>query len=798
MKITYLKYFLVFFSNFLFLSAWAQALPDAYTTDWSFAGYNGDIPEPTDILTPSGLDKTGATDMSDIVNAAVTAQNGKSNGGVVYLPEGTYLFRKPLSLKSNVTLRGASADKTRLRFDLSGDNDPILIKGSLPSTTNNPEQRLGVSAARGSKVITLENTCLSNVTKGKMVMLYRQPGIHAYPGDSWAQTANSMQMLHVEQAKGKEVTFVEQLRSDFKVSDAACIRVVSSIRNVGLEDFSLTCVNKQYSGEDPSSNNIAIDYADSCWITGVESAYSNSAHVNIRRSSNIQISGCYFHHAHGWGGGGSGYGVCLTGGAGQVLVANCIFDSLRHAMLIQGFANGNVFAYNYSARTHRTDASPYDAAGDIILHGNYAHSNLFQYNVANTLSIDNPHGANGPRNVFLRNRLTRYGIYILEQRSNNDYAKQQLDAGVQNDSTVLIANEVTRAKQYVSSTYSYGDYRIFSGSKGNIETGNRQQGSVVSGNASNADAYRSFYNLNKPLFWDVSDDWFAIGGSQIGATIPAVKRYEGSSPKTDSRKKLFSGCTSAKPVVVSSRTYHVGDTVFPLSVNGVHLKWYTTAHGGTGSATAPVQQTSTAGVQTFYVSQTQDGCAESERAAITVTVLEKETTTPCTSAKPVVSNQTCNVGDAAPPLSAVGEQLRWYTVAHGGTGSATAPVPLTSTAGVQTFYVSQTESGCTESERAAITVTVSEKKEETPTEISPNEAAVKIFPNPFSDALHVEVNDNAEINLHSMDGAMMLRLHIGGEGWINTSQLPEGAYVLKVQGKRVSESRVVVLARGKM
>ncbi|MBP8157479.1 MAG: lamin tail domain-containing protein, partial [Flavobacterium sp.] len=65
---------------------------------------------------------------------------------------------------------------------------------------------------------------------------------------------------------------------------------------------------------------------------------------------------------------------------------------------------------------------------------------------------------------------------------------------------------------------------------------------------------------------------------------------------------------------------------------------------------------------------------------------------------------------AAVPLTAtavVGGTLNWYgTNATGGTASATAPTPVTTTLGTTTYYVSQTVSGC-ESPRAAITVTVS-------------------------------------------------------------------------------------------
>jgi gliding motility-associated-like protein len=49
--------------------------------------------------------------------------------------------------------------------------------------------------------------------------------------------------------------------------------------------------------------------------------------------------------------------------------------------------------------------------------------------------------------------------------------------------------------------------------------------------------------------------------------------------------------------------------------------------------------------------------------------------------------------------------LLWYTVSTGGTGSATAPVPSTATAGTTSYYVSQTINGC-EGPRAQIDVVV--------------------------------------------------------------------------------------------
>jgi 1,4-alpha-glucan branching enzyme/nitrous oxide reductase accessory protein NosL len=152
------------------------------------------------------------------------------------------------------------------------------------------------------------------------------------------------------------------------------------------------------------------------------------------------------------------------------------------------------------------------------------------------------------------------------------------------------------------------------------------------------------------------------------------------------------------PVVSSPVTYCQNATATALTATGSGLLWYTTATGGTGSATAPVPSTAAAGSTTFYVSQTTS-CGEGPRAAIVVNV----------NATPVAPTVTPTVtycqNATATALTATGSNLLWYTVATGGTGSATAPTPSTTSAGSTTFYVSQTVSGC-EGPRASITITV--------------------------------------------------------------------------------------------
>lgn len=77
----------------------------------------------------------------------------------------------------------------------------------------------------------------------------------------------------------------------------------------------------------------------------------------------------------------------------------------------------------------------------------------------------------------------------------------------------------------------------------------------------------------------------------------------------------------------------------------------------------------------------------------------------CTVSAPgIITPVTYCQNAAAAPLTASGSNLLWYTVATGGTGTSTAPTPVTTSGGSSAYFVSQTI-GC-EGARAQINVVV--------------------------------------------------------------------------------------------
>ncbi len=152
------------------------------------------------------------------------------------------------------------------------------------------------------------------------------------------------------------------------------------------------------------------------------------------------------------------------------------------------------------------------------------------------------------------------------------------------------------------------------------------------------------------------------------------------------------------PTVTTPVVYCQGATATALTATGTNITWYTVPAGGIALAGAPTPSTTTVGSTTYYV-QSNNGTCVSPRAAITVTVnatpLAPTVTTPVTY---------CQLATAT-ALTATGTNLLWYTVPALGTGSTTAPTPITTTVGTTNYYVSSTLGTC-EGPRATIVVNV--------------------------------------------------------------------------------------------
>lgn len=217
-------------------------------------------------------------------------------------------------------------------------------------------------------------------------------------------------------------------------------------------------------------------------------------------------------------------------------------------------------------------------------------------------------------------------------------------------------------------------------------------------------------HLTTPATGSATYSWTGPNGFNSNQQNPDILGATPSNSGTYTVSVTVNGCSSSSastnvivhPIPAAPGTSNISHCQFSvppaLTAVGQNLLWYTVSIGGLGTATAPVPSTAIAGQNTWYVSQTVNGC-ESPRSSITVTIVPKP------QAPLVLSPVTyCQYMPAA-PLAANGLNLLWYTNASGGTGASTAPVPQTTVPGTTIYYVSQTVNGC-ESDRAAITVII--------------------------------------------------------------------------------------------
>jgi gliding motility-associated-like protein len=184
--------------------------------------------------------------------------------------------------------------------------------------------------------------------------------------------------------------------------------------------------------------------------------------------------------------------------------------------------------------------------------------------------------------------------------------------------------------------------------------------------------------------------------SNVGTFIYYFSESNGNCESSRTSVSVTVNAIPNPPSVTDTIAYCQNQPGNALSPSGNEYLWYTTASGGSGSATAPVPSTSTTGVTTYYVSQTQNNC-ESNRDSIKV-VVNTGFNAPASADVTYCQNATAN------PLTPNGTGYNWYSVSTGGTAQLSV-TPTTDVVGTSTYYVSQGSGSC-ESPRTAVNVSI--------------------------------------------------------------------------------------------
>lgn len=499
-------------------------------TDWSKAGLLNQFPNFDTInVLEQGIVADGATPCDQALKTLLN--DFKDNPTVFFFPPGEYYFTQGIQLLKGQVLKGASATETHLIFDLTEEDYLISANGKIKTDT----AWLTAKARKDSTTIFIDDP--DGVFKaGDFVKFVVDDG--ELVTSDWALNSTG-QICKILSADNGKLTIHRPLRRSFPLAEEPRLVKIRPVQFVGVECLSIERKDTTLT----QTSNIYFNMAANCRVSGIASQNCNFAHLTLQQSTQMEVSGCHFQDAFQYGGGGQGYGVVLQFNTGDCLVQNNIFQHLRHSMLLQAGANGNVLAYNYSTQPFWTETNlPASAAGDLVLHGNFVYENLLEGNIVQNIVIDDSHGINGPGNTFFRNRAELFGIFM----NNNPASPGQL----------FIGNEVT-------SSLPFTGLYMLSG-EDHFEYGNNVKGSMQPPSSSILQQLSLFLPTSPPFFEEMEMPFASIGlpNNLNSGTIPAKAHF---------LTGQMTSCEMPPPVVISDteEAHSEERLVYPNPTNGL-------------------------------------------------------------------------------------------------------------------------------------------------------------------------------------------------------------------------------------
>lgn len=485
------KLFLVLFSlGFCCVAVAQEKIPDNYLYG-QYLNMNLDLHfgmEAGISIPVSSLDTTGIIDVSDTINAYIQKVANLYNGDrrlYVFVPEGTYLLEKSVKLVTGVNLIGYGADKTIFNCNTGEGKPCISISPVNEGLTLAAEDTFTLlkDVKRQDKYLALDTSDINKYlynnrfNRNYIISIVKENDDHLVTS-SWANNSvrESGLIKYYEVGKfitpgpiSKDTQFYQLSRNfnefdgDLYASDnyllvnnyqkdSTKILINPTIFQSGVKCITINRPDTTSS----QTSNILVQNASACEIVGVESNYCNFAHIDVRNSIYSLFKRNLIRYGNNYGGGGKAYGIVLQSGSCRNNVVDNVLHHLRHSILLQSGANNNVIFANYSFDPFWEQSGfPADAAGDIVLHGNYPFANIIEANIAQQIVIDDSHGKNGPHNIFHRNWLQGYGIFMSAANGS--------------DSQVFTGNEIT------NTTFLKGLY--LKQDNGHFEYGNWVKGS---------------------------------------------------------------------------------------------------------------------------------------------------------------------------------------------------------------------------------------------------------------------------------------------------------------------------------
>lgn len=397
-------------------------------------GVRGGIPDVPDaiVLTPERI--AAHPTFGAALNAAIAAVRAP---GAVRIPGRAtpYVLTEPVRMRHGVVVRGDGAHRTELHVDIAGTADDVggsgaraavVFEGAAIRTVPLVE---AAALAATSVRPALEVFNLDPLVGSQLLVTQANDPADGWDRHDWEQRVRG-QIVQITAVDHDRLVLDTPLRLAYPLERAPEATLLGALTGAGLEDLKLYC--------DPGSHAgwaVALWYAADCWLRGVEIEMVPDVAVWAWNSRWLTIEGCFIHRARNYGGG-KGYGIDITAHSSDCLVTDNTLRALRHSLMVQFGANGNVFSDNYSREP---------AMSDLSIHGWFPYANLFEGNVASQIYVDKAWGRAGPDNTFFRNRLAshfadyeaRLGVEI---DAYDDHVVGHLEIEAGSDGQLVIGN----------------------------------------------------------------------------------------------------------------------------------------------------------------------------------------------------------------------------------------------------------------------------------------------------------------------------------------------------------------------
>jgi PST family polysaccharide transporter len=371
--------------------AWSGLLKPGQAIDWSHAGVGGIPPRLSQCasLTPSAT-------LEQINSALASCAAGQT----VYLGPGTYTVDGTVHVPSNVTLRGAGADKTILNATGHGGGDVISMgSGQVPYSPF----RILSGASAGSTSIEVSNAAdirpgmylvIAEINNPDFVSTAGSGGNCDWCDGGWTEKGSFArgQIVAVTAKSGKTLAISPGLYSAYTHTPIG-VAFNMAASYAGVENLQVLANNTGYGA------NFGLSRCAYCWIKGVESNYADGDHVEVYWGFHDEIRDSYFSNAFLHAAGIHDSDLQIASKTTASLIENNVIERTHAAIMLEWGAAGNVVSYNYTMGEFDSGATNLDIGG-IEFHGAHPQYNLLEGNVLTLIDEDAVWGSSSQTSAF--------------------------------------------------------------------------------------------------------------------------------------------------------------------------------------------------------------------------------------------------------------------------------------------------------------------------------------------------------------------------------------------------------------